>query len=92
MNEQEIAQIEEKINLGYTNESIKILNDFLSKSTDKETIYILLGKTYQKQGKWAEALNNFQYAIDINPCSRALEFRKMIIDIMNFYNKDMFNQ
>ncbi len=92
MNEQERAQIEENINLGNTEESIKILNKLLSEDTDKEQIYILLGKAYQKETKWNEALNNFQYAIEINPNSIAQEFRKLILEILSFYNKDMFNQ
>ena len=54
--------------------------------------YYLLGNAFRKQGDWQGALNNYQEAIDINPDSPAAEARNMVIDILNFYNKDMFNQ
>lgn len=92
MNEQEVALIEEKINGGDIEYSIKLLNKMLSGGPDDEQIFILLGKAYQKQALWHEAMNNYQNAIEINPQSTALELKKMIVDIMNFYNKDMFNQ
>ena len=38
------------------------------------------------------ALNNYLEAIDRNPDSPAFEARKMAMDILEFYNKDMFNQ
>ena len=31
-------------------------------------------------------------AIALNPDSPAAEARNMVMDILNFYNKDMFNQ
>ena len=39
-----------------------------------------------------QALDNYQYAIELNPDSPAVQARKMAIDILNFYHKDMFNQ
>ena len=50
MNEQERAQIEENIRQGKIQESIDYLSHRLSETTDQETIYILLGKAYQKHG------------------------------------------
>ena len=38
------------------------------------------------------ALNNYQKAIDLNPESPAADARQMVIDILNFFNKDMYNQ
>lgn len=38
------------------------------------------------------ALNNYLEAIDRNPDSPAFEAKKMTMDILEFYNKDMFNQ
>ena len=34
--------------------------------------------------------DNYQYAIELNPDSPAVQARKMAIDILNFYHKDMF--
>lgn len=54
--------------------------------------YYLLGNAFRKKGDWQGALNNYQEAIALNPDSPAAEARNMVMDILNFYNKDMFNQ
>ena len=54
--------------------------------------YYLLGNTYRKQGNWQLALNNYLEAIERNPESPAVQAYKMAMDILNFYNKDMYNQ
>lgn len=54
--------------------------------------YYLRGNAYRKLGDWQRALNDYQLAIDSNPSSPALQARKMVIDILNFYHKDMYNQ
>ena len=52
----------------------------------------MLGNAYRKKGDWKKALDNYQYAIDINPQTAAVNARQMILSILNFYNKDMYNQ
>ncbi|MBS5639540.1 MAG: tetratricopeptide repeat protein [Bacteroides sp.] len=59
---------------------------------EKDTLYYLRGNAYRKKGDWKRALDNYQYAIELNPDSPAVQARKMAIDILNFYHKDMFNQ
>ena len=54
--------------------------------------YYLRGNAYRKLGNWQAALNDYQRAIDLDPSSPALQARRMVIDILNFYNKDMYNQ
>lgn len=63
-------------------------NDF----PEKDQAFYLKGNAYRKQGNWQQALNNYQYAIDLNPDSPALHAHQMVMDILNFYNKDMYNQ
>ena len=60
--------------------------------SEKDTLYYLRGNAYRKKGDWKQALDNYQFAIDINPEGPAVQARKMVIDILNFYHKDMFNQ
>jgi hypothetical protein len=50
-----------------------------------------LGNAYRKKENWELALNNYRSAIDINSGSPAKHAYKMVIDILNFYHKDMFN-
>ena len=75
--------------------AIKQLDQLLQDSSvekEKDTFYYLRGNAYRKKGDWKQALDNYQYAIEINPDSPAVQARKMAIDILNFYHKDMFNQ
>ena len=90
---EKLKTIKKLIDEGETSTAIDQLNQFLAQtSQDADMAYYLLGNAFRKQGDWQGALNNYQEAIDINPDSPAAEARNMVIDILNFYNKDMFNQ
>ena len=85
--------IKELINQGNVEQAIQQLDEILQ--TDfpgKDEAYYLRGNAYRKQGNWQLALNNYQYAIDLNPDSPAREAYRMAMDILNFFNKDMYNQ
>ena len=88
---EKLKTIKKLIDEGKTSTAIDQLNLFLAQNSQDADIY-LLGNAFRKQGDWQGALNNYQEAIDINPDSPAAEARNMVIDILNFYNKDMFNQ
>ena len=93
MNSEPLTTIKELIDRGETDRAIALSDDMLQ--TDfpgKDRLYYLRGNAYRKQGNWQQALNNYQYAIDLNPESPALHARQMAMDILNFYNKDMYNQ
>ncbi len=88
-----LKEIKRRIDEGETGPAVDELNRLLDGNAEKpDDIYYLLGNAFRKQGDWQGALNNYQEAIDINPDSPAAEARNMVIDILNFYNKDMFNQ
>lgn len=53
--------------------------------------YFKLGNEYRKKGDWQHALNNYMEAIELDPDSPAVEAKKMLEDILNFYNKDAYN-
>ena len=57
-----------------------------------DELYYLLGNAYRKQGNWQLALNNYLEAMERNPESPAVQAHQMMMDILNFYNKDMYNQ
>jgi len=50
-----------------------------------------LGNQYRKEGNWQMALNNYLEAIELDPESPAVEAKKMLDDILNFYHKDAYN-
>lgn len=63
-----------------------------TEDADKEKIYYLRGNIYRRQSNWQQALNNYQYSIDINPSGPAAVARKSVIEILDYYYKDQFNQ
>ena len=93
MNKNQYFELQEDIQKGEVVKTIQTLNKILfSEKKDLDKIHYLLGNAYRKLGNWQQAINHYQYAIDINPNSPASAAKAMIIDIMDFYNKDMFNQ
>ena len=91
---QELNKIRELLSQGEVEQTIRALDEYLSRPEipQKDEAYYLRGNAYRKAGNWQQALNNYQQAIDINPESPAADARKMAIDILNFYHKDMYNQ
>jgi len=49
------------------------------------------GNAYRRQGDWQHALDCYMEAIELDPQSPAVEAKKMLDDILNFYHKDAYN-
>lgn len=75
-------------------DALSYLADYLKDSSnpDKDEAYYLYGNIYRKKGDWQNALNNYRQASNLNPKSPAVHAYRSILDILNFYNKDMYNQ
>lgn len=90
---EQLQDIKKLIELGDTERAITALTNFIRNDEHiNDEAYYLLGNAYRKKGDWQQALNNYLEAIDRNPESPARAARDMIMDILNFYNKDMYNQ
>lgn len=67
--------------------------------TAKTTLYNIMnaeewykeGNLRRKRQDWQGALNCYQEAIDLDSKSPAVHARKMLMEIIEFYNKDMYN-
>lgn len=55
-------------------------------------LFYLLGNAWRKKGNWQMAMNNYLEALDINPDSPAKQALDIANEILDFYNKDMYNQ
>lgn len=85
--------IQELIKKGKSEEAIRQLDNYIHTHPDcNDEPYYLLGNAYRKQGNWQLALNNYMEAMERNPESPAVSAYQMMMDILNFYNKDMYNQ
>lgn len=63
----------------------------LALQPEDDEAYLLMGNIQRKRSNWKEALQNYAQAIELNPDSPALHAREMIIEIMNFYDKERYN-
>ena len=87
-----MEHIKQLISNGQTNEAIELLNAHLSTHPSDDEAYFLRGTAYYKQGETRLALNDYLEAIALNPESPAQMAYNMAIRILDFYNKDMYNQ
>ena len=51
-----------------------------------------MGNAWRKKGNWQMAMNTYLEAIQLNPESPAKQALDIANEILDFYNKDMYNQ
>lgn len=89
----QINNIKGLIKDGETAKALSLLTTLMeSTPVDNDTYYFLMGNAHRKDGNMKLALNNYLKAIEINPQSPALQAKEALLDILNFFNKDMYNQ
>lgn len=86
-----MEKIKQLIYDGNTQEAINQLNIIISKDQTIDEAYYLRGNAYRKEGNWKNAVNDYLAAMELNPDSPAHQAYQMAIEILSFYNKDMFN-
>lgn len=84
--------IKQLISEGKTDEAIRLLDEYIQKEQTSDEAYYLRGNAYRKKGEVRQALNNYLTAMELNPESPAVIAHNQMISILNFYNKDMYNQ
>lgn len=90
---EKLSEIKRQIGNGHIENAINLLDQLIATHPELAAeAYYLRGNAYRKMGDWQGALNNYQESINLNPEGPAREARSMVMDILNFYNKDMFNQ
>lgn len=87
-----LINIRSLISNGELDTAIEQLTYYIGTDQTDDEPYYLLGNVYRKKGNWQMALNNYLEAIERNPESPAVHAHQMMMDILNFYNKDMYNQ
>ena len=84
--------IKQKIQNGNIDEAIQELDVIIENNPSSDEAYYLRGNAYRKKGDFQQALNNYLQATEINPESPAKLAHDMLMDIMDFYYKEMYNQ
>lgn len=88
----ELDKIKEMIGTGRTEEAIFLLDAYIEKYPEEDEAYYLRGNAYRKRQDVRQAINNYLQAMALNPDSPARQTYNMLIDIMDFHDKDLFNQ
>jgi outer membrane protein assembly factor BamD (BamD/ComL family) len=53
--------------------------------------YYNKGKEFQRAGNWQEAIHFYNEAVALDADSPAAEAKKMVMSILEYYCKDMYN-
>ncbi|MBR1627175.1 MAG: tetratricopeptide repeat protein [Bacteroidales bacterium] len=72
-------------------EALQKVDDILKQDATNDTAWYIKGNIFKKQEKWQDAINCYTQAISINPKNPATTMRRICIDILNFYDKTMYN-
>ncbi len=67
------------------------LSEHLAKESEDEESLIERGRLYWALGKRSDAINDYLAAQRINPDGKATQLLKATYDILDFYNKDLYN-
>lgn len=87
-----LNKIEELLNIGNTDEAIALAQEFInSSSIEKDKAYYLMGNAYRKKSNWQMAINCYLEAMETNPESPAKQAHALAMNILNYYNKEMYN-
>ena len=72
-------------------EAIAQLNAIIEKRPNDDALYFVRGNAFWKLGDRKHALDDYAVAADLNPDSPAAIAYKHALEIMDFFNKDMYN-
>lgn len=84
-------KIKEHVEAGRLDEAIVLLEQKKADNPNDAEVLYELGCVYWKKQDWKHCLDCYAEAVSIDPDSPASEARKMVLDILQFYNKEMFN-
>lgn len=76
---------------GKTDEAIALLDALLRENPGTAEAFYLRGNAYRKKSDWQQALNNYLAAMELDPEGPAKQAHDMLMKILDFYNKDMYN-
>lgn len=79
------------IDEGRVEEAVGLLEQMKADRPDDDVVCYELGNAYWKMQNRKLCLDNYTEAIRLNPQSPAVEMKRMVMDILQFYNKEMYN-
>lgn len=87
----EIDEIKALLHNNDIDTAINKLNNIIASDNSNDEAYFLLGNAYCKKSNWQQAINAYCQAININPESPAKLAYDRVNEILDFYNRDIYN-
>lgn len=90
----DISQLKKSIEGLNGEEAVKALSSYIEanpNSSDLDEAYTIRGLKYWGMQKRSAAINDYLAAIRLNPESRAVQALKAANEILDYYNKDLYN-
>ena len=84
--------IAQKIEEGQIDEALQQLKKTLQDYPLDARLLYLMGQAHMKRSEWGKAIGCFRQSKQIDGNSAAAQAEEMLNGIMDFYNKDMYNQ
>lgn len=90
---EDLNKAKELLNSDKVAEAIELLSRLIEEEDTqlKDEAYYARGNAFRRGNNWKQAIDDYTRAIELNPNSPALAMRQSCIEILDFYNKDMFN-
>ena len=73
-------------------DALASINAYLAENKNSDEAWFLAGNVHRKMENWQGAMNAYIKAMDINPDSPAKAAYGMIVKILDFYDKNRYNQ
>lgn len=74
-----------------TDTVISELSEYIAASPEDDEALTMRGMAYWSKGERSNAINDYLAAVKINPESRAKLALKATYEILDYYNKDLYN-
>ncbi len=87
-----MEEIKQLIREGRTADAISRLDSYLADHPKSDEAFYLRGNAYRKEGNTREALNNYLAAMELNPESPAHRAYQAEMEILDFFDKNLYNQ
>ncbi len=84
-------QIKQWIDEGRTDDAIELLDVYLTAHPDSDEALYLRGRAHRKAGRTREALNDYLASAALNPDGPAARAYRMEIEILDFYDHNLYN-
>ena len=89
-----ISELRESIKGLSGNEAVKALTDYIDANPNSENLdeaLTMRGMKYWGMQNRSAAINDYLAAIRLNPESKAVQALKAANEILDYYNKDLYN-